>query len=611
MNAVANSQPYEVPEGGLASFLTATVGDWSDEALNSDTYYDIVKPTAEQLAEFGRVGDDGRKDDRIAHVATGETVIPLAVFEEDPNLKESLFRRMREMGLEPEQYIVGNELNSINPVTGQPEFIFKSIVKGVKKAVKGVVKVFKTIAPIVLSIGLAMTPLGAIAGAALGSGIGTLVQGGSLKDAFKGALIGGALGGLTSGIGSVLKGGEFMAGVKAGLPDALGGGFNPTLPEIKPPEIINKSIPTESVTTEIVPPQTGSAAPAAAAGTPASTAAASGVDPFAPTAVEKARLAEQGLTYVKGPPSSDILLAAGPTPGGNINPVVQSALDANAAAAAKGAAAKNITPLLKENVTAEMLAKLDAPTLSRATINTTGSIPAFPDPVLELAEAGVGTYPGASGYVGASGAITSAGEAAVRATLDQRGFLESMRDFLRTGDLGSLKQAFIPDKLTADNIQQFMESRGHDTFTLSAGQNLADALVAANVSPGLMRSYLPMLGLGTVALGAFGGFAPGPMPEPYDAFAGMDRTPYPFAAPGSQFRAAAGGGEMTSFPRKNGAIRGPGTETSDDIPAMLSDGEFVMTARAVRGAGNGSRQDGMKRMYDMMRTFEGRAARGN
>ena len=67
---------------------------------------------------------------------------------------------------------------------------------------------------------------------------------------------------------------------------------------------------------------------------------------------------------------------------------------------------------------------------------------------------------------------------------------------------------------------------------------------------------------------------------------------------------------MTNFPRKNGAIRGPGTETSDDIPAMLSDGEFVMTARAVRGAGNGSRQDGMKRMYDMMRTFEGRNARG-
>ena len=33
------------------------------------------------------------------------------------------------------------------------------------------------------------------------------------------------------------------------------------------------------------------------------------------------------------------------------------------------------------------------------------------------------------------------------------------------------------------------------------------------------------------------------------------------------------------FPRKNGKIEGPGTETSDDIPAMLSDGEFVVNAK--------------------------------
>ena len=69
-----------------------------------------------------------------------------------------------------------------------------------------------------------------------------------------------------------------------------------------------------------------------------------------------------------------------------------------------------------------------------------------------------------------------------------------------------------------------------------------------------------------------------------------------------QPRAAAKGGEM--FPRKTGAINGPGTETSDDVPAMLSDGEFVMTSRAVRGLGNGSRQQGVKKMYDMMKNFE-------
>ena len=64
---------------------------------------------------------------------------------------------------------------------------------------------------------------------------------------------------------------------------------------------------------------------------------------------------------------------------------------------------------------------------------------------------------------------------------------------------------------------------------------------------------------------------------------------------------------MKNFPRKTGFISGSGTETSDSIPAMLSDGEFVMNARAVRGAGGGSRKKGVRKMYDMMRAFEGGA----
>lgn len=39
------------------------------------------------------------------------------------------------------------------------------------------------------------------------------------------------------------------------------------------------------------------------------------------------------------------------------------------------------------------------------------------------------------------------------------------------------------------------------------------------------------------------------------------------------------------FPRKNGPIAGPGSEVSDEVPAMLSDGEFVVNARTVRGLG--------------------------
>jgi len=49
---------------------------------------------------------------------------------------------------------------------------------------------------------------------------------------------------------------------------------------------------------------------------------------------------------------------------------------------------------------------------------------------------------------------------------------------------------------------------------------------------------------------------------------------------------------------------GPGTGTSDSIPAMLSDGEFVMTAKAVRGAGGGDRREGAKRMYQLMENLE-------
>lgn len=58
----------------------------------------------------------------MVHAAEGETVIPMAVFKENPRLKEKLFEQMRMMGIDPERYVVGNELNSINPVTGQPEF---------------------------------------------------------------------------------------------------------------------------------------------------------------------------------------------------------------------------------------------------------------------------------------------------------------------------------------------------------------------------------------------------------------------------------------------------------------------------------------------------------
>jgi hypothetical protein len=105
-----------------------------------------------------------------------------------------------------------------------------------------------------------------------------------------------------------------------------------------------------------------------------------------------------------------------------------------------------------------------------------------------------------------------------------------------------------------------------------------------------------------------------------DMFAAPQETPNPFSQPFQQ--------PMSSLPmsrvsfnrgggyRDGGYIEGPGTGRSDSIPARiyqdgqpvqearLSDGEFVMTERAVRGAGNGDRAKGAARMYRMMREFE-------
>ena len=89
--------------------------------------------------------------------------------------------------------------------------------------------------------------------------------------------------------------------------------------------------------------------------------------------------------------------------------------------------------------------------------------------------------------------------------------------------------------------------------------------------------------------------------------------------------AEGGNVAMEDFQRQNGMINGEGTEISDDVPAMLSDGEFVMTGQAVRGAGSyelqqgdggilnlipsldEDRDRGTELLYNMMEVFGNRA----
>ena len=114
--------------------------------------------------------------------------------------------------------------------------------------------------------------------------------------------------------------------------------------------------------------------------------------------------------------------------------------------------------------------------------------------------------------------------------------------------------------------------------------------------------YAPPVYAPTAAGGA-------PIQQPFNTASMYNFMPR-YAADGGMMSGGIAALSQGGYPRMNGAINGPGTEKSDSIPAMLSDGEFVMTAKAVRGAGNGSRRAGAKKMYALMHQLEQNAARG-
>jgi hypothetical protein len=88
---------------------------------------------------------------------------------------------------------------------------------------------------------------------------------------------------------------------------------------------------------------------------------------------------------------------------------------------------------------------------------------------------------------------------------------------------------------------------------------------------------------------------------------GFEQRPFGGGGPGGQVGGityAAMGGEM-EFPRRDGGIDpSEGSGTKDDVPAMLTAGEFVLTKDAVKGLGNGNQRLGIQKAYDMMNNLE-------
>ena len=160
---------------------------------------------------------------------------------------------------------------------------------------------------------------------------------------------------------------------------------------------------------------------------------------------------------------------------------------------------------------------------------------------------------------------------------------------------------------TAQAVAEYLQANGVEP-TMENVQEVIEKIIAQQQQP-----YEPLTGLGGQLQKMTQQYAR-PMGEEVieesETIQGMNQggTPRRYYQEGGLGAMMAGMGDMMPSGdldmRPGGEPVGPGTGTSDDIPAMLSDGEFVMTAKAVENAGGGDRELGSNRMMNMMRNFE-------
>lgn len=624
-----------IPEGGIATFLTAETGSWADDDddVPPKGITNVVK-IADKLAEYGR-----NEDEYMVHAAEGETVIPMEVFEQNPALKEKLFAEMRIMGIEPERYVVGNELNSINPVTGQPEFFLKKLFKGLKKIVKKILPVVATIA-----LSMFMPPPMA---AAIVSGAQTAIAGGSLKDSLKAAAIGGISSFAAGKIGNARGWAENSA--KQMMTQSA---INTTLSGGKPVDIL-KSAAVAGLTTKGLEMVRGRTA--------AETTPEADVAPQVDTKLGEALSTDLDVMDATLAKTGDLSTAGEPgtttevLPSGELQSMLKNmevSADATGSVASTlpesvDATATEVTGIRLPGTQPPVDASLEMFPASQQLVTDIDTTLAQNTDMIEQLRAGLPAESGAPASDGVTGADAGAGADAGLVT-DASGQIvpgvgESLRTVFGGRDVGlgdrfsAVGDIFLP-KPNVDRLMEAMRLENPDYAKMSdaALRKIAEKDIASGAIPiSPLRKYGPgaaaVLGLSALSKPEeVEGINIDDIPTGQDL---IDADPSQYRIYGDDFvyqqpqftvtRSAgnmfgvpafqptplnvAEGGGIMNFPRMNGPIEGPGTETSDDIPAMLSDGEFVFTAKAVRGAGKGSREDGMNTMYQMMRQFEARA----
>ena len=494
-------------------------------------------PLAELAAQIAAAGRG--PDTTLAHLTPGEVVLPPEMME-SAEFETAVENRFRELDLNPEQYVVGMGIASLNPQTGLEEFgFFKKLGKSIKKFAK-------KIAPVAGPLANFIPGVGPIVAGAIGAAT-NVVGGKGLKGALSGALGGYSAGKALGGIGSLggASSGSAAEFAKSGFLDKLGAlrkgigslpgeGFFGKVGEFILPGADDAGLIKnlgKAGSYMLGAPRQNSAEilMAQAEGNPALTEQIRGL-------VSQGYGPDEILQMVGGSQGSNPLMSAvnyltgqsGPTFGSD--PYTQSLIDRDQQAASKkGGIGSFLSGLIRGGG-----------------IDDKGNFGLLGD-VLGGAKNFLGTDTGK--MVGAGGIAALLGKLAFDEAKNRRGVPRTPLTTM--------------DAMGRFNIEQ----------------EIARRMGKGDVDPrefGLMaRGTIPTLSGGRRR----------PEPRPISFKPAVE--PIMGARYGGPVMAFAEGGGVAAedFKAMDGKINGPGTETSDDIPAMLSDGEFVMKAQAVRGAG--------------------------
>jgi hypothetical protein len=550
---------------------------------------------AKELAQAGR-----GEDTHLAHLRPGEVVIPPEAFE-DEEFEGLIEKKFRELDIDPERMVVGVGIASLNPITGLEEFgFFKKLAKSVKKVVK---KVVKPLAKFAQFLPPPVGPIAALANKAFtvydvakgrASPLALLTMG-------KGVPAGGGSGGISSLFGGVkefvTKGADgvgLLGNVGKGLgslftgPGADGFGRFGKLGDL------------------VTGPGADKIGNFGRLGDFAGGIGDSlGMTDYASQAAEISAVDTISDFLTENPDKYDAInemYAKGMTD----EQISQQLLGQ----AAERTAAESISKFLTENPD-----KYDA-------INEMYSKGMTDQQISQQLFGGSAQVDQGGSWFG--GAKTPEAIKAIEDMLKGQGQGGSGNGlgglFGGMGGLGGVGVAALLAKLAYDQAKNDKGVQLTPAMTMSryGGYQLAkrDAEAAGEAPPdrkdfGMMED-MPVLSGGRKT------------PVAEEPVAGMryGGEVMPMRYGGMVPMAYATGGNVSTadFKEKNGGISGEGTETSDDIPAMLSDGEFVMTGQAVRGAGsfdmdsnngiitltpNGgeNRDKGTQLMYEMMELF--------